>query len=100
MALEQLDTLMAQTEQLLLSALQNEWEDFAALYAEQDQLLHAQLPVITGCAEHERQQLQHLSQMLQQIIDLAEQHKAEIASELRQFNQGRVGQKAYSQNTE
>lgn len=100
MSTEKLVALLGVTERMLEQALQDSWSELEVLWQEQDQLVKEVVVGVDSWNASEIALLQRIKVLSDQTVLLAEQHKAEIAEELRAFMHGKQGQKAYAQKLE
>ncbi len=88
------------SEQMLVSALNSDWDALDHLQDEQSGLAREIFIDVSECSAHERAEVSSIITILAQVVRLAEQGRTEVAEQIKQLKKSSVVQNAYLQNAE
>ena len=93
-----LQQLLALSEQMLVLALEGDWDGLSHLEIEQGILAREIFVAVQACSTDEQILITRVNALIIQVIELAEQNRAALAEEMKQLKKGNEVQHAYLQN--
>ncbi len=96
MSINKTAAVLAYTQDMMLAAIEEHWDELREMQSNQDAMLQA-LFSVAGLilSEVEQEELFEVQRLNQEILAAAEAYKGDIASELREMRQGKAKASAY-----
>ncbi len=96
MSINKTAAVLAYTQDMMLAAIEEHWDELREMQLNQDAMLQALFSVADVIlSEAEQEELFEVQRLNQEILAAAEAYKGDIAMELREMRQGKAKASAY-----